>query len=156
MPAWLALSLAVLPILVVAVYGTKRIRNSDRTRRISRVPERWVPARGVVVDERLRTTGRLTADGQPERMHQPVITFQSADGREVTFKSRLRATAMPRPGALVGVYHDPADPTRACIAPESLPEVVAPMEPAARFVSEFLWLVAALTMGVLVLVLFDA
>ena len=109
--------LAVLPILVVAVYGTKRIRNSDRTRRISRVPEGWVPARGVVVDERLRTTGRLTADGQPERMHQPVITFQSADGREVTFKSRLRATAMPRPGALVGVYHDPADPTRACIAP---------------------------------------
>ena len=89
-------------------------------------------------------------------MRQPVITFQSADGREVTFKSRLRATAMPRPGALVGVYHDPADPTRACIAPESLPEVVAPMEPAARFVLGFIWLLAALTMGVLVLVLFDA
>ncbi len=156
MPAWLALSLAVVPILVIAVYGTKRVRNSDRTRRISTVPEGWIAARGVVVDERLRTTGRLSADGQPERMRQPVITFQSVDGREVTFTSRLRAVTMPRPGALIGVYHDPADPTRACIAPESLPEVVAPLEPAARFVVGVIWFLAAVTTAVLVVVLFDA
>jgi hypothetical protein len=156
MPAWLALTLAVLPIMMIAVYGTKRVRNSDRTRQISRVPDGWVPARGVVVDERLRATRRLAPDGKPERMRQPVITFQSADGREVTFRSRLRATAMPRPGSLVGIYHDPVDPTRACIAPESLPEVIAPMEPAARVVVGFIWLLAAVTIAVLVILIFVA
>ena len=41
-------------------------------------------------------------------MRQPIITFQSTDGREITFTSRIHAAGMPRPGALVEVFHDPA------------------------------------------------
>ncbi len=152
MPAWLALLLLVTPVAIVAVLGTREVRSADRGRRITTVPDGWLPARGVVVDEHLSRRARNDAGGRPRR---PVITFQSVDGREVTFTSRIEAAGMPRPGALIAVYHDPADPTRACIAPEALPDVSLPLAGAARFSIAVIWVLAVLTTAIFVAVLFD-
>jgi hypothetical protein len=62
---------------------------------------------------------------------------------------------MPRPGALVEVFHDPADPTRACIAPTSLTNVAAPLGGAAKAMIGIIWLLAASTLLIFILVLFD-
>jgi len=59
------------------------------------------------------------------------------------------------PGYLVGVYHDPKDPTRACISPESLADVGTPLAGAAKLVIGVIWLLASLTTLIFVLVLFD-
>lgn len=116
------------------------------------MPSGWLAARGVVVDERIsRQRGHNPAD----RLRRPVITFQSVDGREVTFTSRIQATGMPKPGALIAVYHDPADPTRACIAPEALPDVLLPLAGVARFSIAVIWILAVLTTAIFVAVLFD-
>jgi len=50
MPGWLALVLLVTPVLIVAVLGTREVRSAERGRRITTVPDGWLPARGVVVD----------------------------------------------------------------------------------------------------------
>jgi len=107
------------------------------------------------VDENSWRRRRRTPDGLRQPVRQPIITFQSTDGREITFTSRIHAAGTPRPGALVGVYHDPLDPTRACIAPESLTNVSAPMSGAAKAMIGIIWLLAAVTTLIFVLVLFD-
>ena len=88
-------------------------------------------------------------------VRQPVITFQSADGREITFTSRLHAAGLPRPGALVGVFHDPTDPTRACIAPESLGNMATPLATASKALIGIIWLMATATTLMFIFVLFD-
>ena len=155
MPAWLGLVLLVLPVLIVAVFGTRQVRESAGGRTITTVPDGWVAARGVVVDERSWRRTRRTPDGSVQPVRQPIITFQSIDGREITFSSRIHAAGMPRPGTLVGVYHDPKDPTRACISPESLADVGTPLAGAAKLVIGVIWLLASLTTLIFVLVLFD-
>src|SRR5664279_1899487 len=100
MAAWLALVLLVTPVLIVAVLGTREVRSAERGRRIATVPDGWLPAGGVVVDERVSRRGGTGPSG---RRRRPVITFQSVDGREVTFTSRIEAAGMPRPGALIAV-----------------------------------------------------
>ena len=152
MPGWLALVLLVTPVLIVAVLGTREVRSAERGRRITTVPDGWRPARGVVVDERVSRRGGNSPGG---RRRRPVITFQSVDGREVTFTSRIEAAGMPRPGALIAVYHDPADPTRACIAPEALPDVPLPLTGAARVSIWVIWMLAVVTTVIFVGVLFD-
>ena len=155
MPAWLGLILLVLPVLIVAVFGTRQVRETGGDRAIATVPAGWVPARGVVVDERTWHRRRRTPDGTVQPVRQPVITFQSTDGREITFTSRLQAAGLPRPGALVGVFHDPTDPTRACIAPESLANMATPLAAASKALIGIIWLLATLTTMVFVFVLFD-
>jgi hypothetical protein len=156
MPAWLGLILLVTPVILAAVFGTRQIRESKRARSTDYVPEGWVPAHGVVVDERSWRRRRRTASGAKGRVRQPVITFQSADGREITFSSRIHAAGMPRPGALVEIYHDPLDPTRACIAPESIPDVVPPLGLTEGFVIGNIWFLALIVIIIFALVLFDA
>lgn len=156
MPAWLGLLLLVIPVIIVAAFGTRQVRESTDGRKTATVPEGWVPARGVVVDEDSSRRRRRTRDGTRLPVRRPVITYQSTDGREITFTSRIRAAGMPRPGALVGVYHDPVDPIRACIAPESLQNVSAPMGGAAKAMIGIIWSLAAVTLLIFVAVLFDA
>jgi hypothetical protein len=155
MPAWLGLLLLVLPVFIVAVFGTRQVRETGGDRTITVVPDGWLPARGVVVDERTWHRRRRTPDGSVQPVRQPVITFQSTDGREITFTSRLHAAGLPRPGALVGVYHDPNDPTRACIAPESLKNMATPLATASKVMIGTIWVLAALTTFIFVVVLFD-
>ncbi len=155
MPAWLGLILLVLPVLIVAGFGTRQVRETGGDRAIPTVPEGWVPARGVVVDERTWHRRRRTPDGTVQPVRQPVITFQSTDGREITFTSRLHAAGLPRPGALVGVFHDPGDPTRACIAPESLKNMATPLATASKVLIGTIWSMAAITTLIFVVVLFD-
>jgi len=152
MPAWLAFVLLLTPVVIVAVLGTREVRSAERGRRITTVPDGWLPARGVVVDERVSHRGGKGAGG---RRRRPVITFQSVDGREVTFTSRIEAAGMPRPGALIAVFHDPADPTRACIAPEALPDAPLPLAGAAKVSIWIIWFLAVVTTVIFVGVLFD-
>lgn len=156
MPPWLGLLLLVTPVVIVAAFGTRQIRESKRSRTPARVPEGWLPARGVVVDERTWRRRRKTTDGTVQPVRQPIITFQSADGREITFSSRIHAAGTPRPGALVAVYHDPADPTLACISPESLPNVTPPLGLAEKYVIGNIWFLAVVLTLIFALVLFDA
>ena len=155
MPAWLGLILLVLPVLIVAVFGTRQVRETGGDRTITTVPSGWVAARGVVVDERTWHRRRRTPDGTMHPVRQPVITFQSADGREITFTSRLHAAGLPRPGALVGVFHDPTDPTRACISPESLGNMATPLATASKVLIAIIWLLATVTTLMFIFVLFD-
>lgn len=149
MPAWIGAVLVLGPLIFAATLATARLRRAHRGRRITTVPTGWVRARGVVVDERPRPLGRRGSAGA----RQPVVTYQTADGREVTFVSRLHGEGMPRPGTLIAVYHDPRKPTRACIAPEALVGVSLPMPAAARVGIALIWafvlLVAAMCYFVL-------
>ena len=156
MPAWLGLLLLIVPVMMVAAFGTRQVRESNTGRTFSKVPDGWLPARGVVVDERSWRRRRRTPDGARQPLRQPIITFQSTDGREITFTSRIHAAGMPRPGALVEVFHDPVDPTRACIAPISLKNVAAPLGGAAKVMIGIIWALAGLTLLIFILVLFDA
>lgn len=156
MPPWLGLLLLTIPVVFVAAFGTRQVRESADDRSAVAVPEGWVAARGVVVDEQTSRRRRRTADGTRKPLRRPVITYQSVDGREITFTSRIRAVGTPRPGALVGIYHDPVDPTRACIAPEALQHVTAPMAGASKVIVGIIWSLAALIMLIFVVVLFDA
>ena len=155
MPAWLGVLLLIVPVVLTAAFGTRQVRESNAGRTSSKVPDGWLPARGVVVDERSWRRRRRTPDGVRQPMRQPIITFQSTDGREITFTSRIHAAGMPRPGALVEVFHDPVDPTRACIAPTALTNVAAPLGGAAKAMIGIIWLLAALMLLIFILVLFD-
>ncbi len=155
MPAWLGLILLVLPVFIVAVFGTRQVRETGVDRMITTVPDGWLKARGVVVDERTWHRKRRTPDGKVLPVRQPTITFQSTDGREITFTSRIHAAGLPRIGALVGVYHDPKDPTRACISPESLKNIATPLATASKVLIGTIWFLALLTTLIFVLVLFD-
>lgn len=156
MPAWLGLILLVTPVLLAAIFGTRQVRESRQARQLGMVPDGWVPARGVVVDERTSHRRRKGADGSVQPVRQPVITFQSADGREITFNSRINAPGMPRPGTLVEVFHDPDDPTRACIAPESLGDITPPLGLAEKYVIGNIWFLAVVVIAIFAFVLFDA
>jgi Protein of unknown function (DUF3592) len=155
MPAWLGLLLLVTPVFLAAGFGTRQIRESKHGRAVA-VPDGWVAARGVVVDENTSKRLRRATDGSKQRVRQPIITFQSADGREITFTSRIRAPGMPRPGTLVEIYHDPFDPTRACIAPESLTDITPPLGLAEKYVIGNIWFLALVVTVIFALVLFDA
>ncbi len=156
MPAWLGLLLLVIPVLLAAIFGTRQVKESRQARQLGAVPDGWLPARGVVVDERTSRRRRKAADGSLQPVRQPIITFQSADGREITFSSRIHAPGMPRPGTLVEVYHDPADPTRACIAPESLGDITPPLGLAEKYVIGNIWFLAVVVTAIFAFVLFDA
>ena len=155
MPAWLGLLLLVAPIVIVAAFGTRQVRESKHGRATATVPDGWLPVHGVVVDERTWRRRRRAPDGSLQPVRQPIITFQSVDGREFTFSSRIHAAGTPRPGTLVGVFHDPVDPTRACIAPESLDNVTPPLGLAERWMIGSIWLLAMLVTTIFALVLFD-
>ena len=155
MPAWLGVLLLIVPVVLAAAFGTRQVRESNAGRAFSKVPDGWLPAHGVVVDERSWRRRRRTPDGTRQPMRQPIITFQSTDGREITFTSRIHAAGMPRTGALVEVFHDPVDPTLACIAPSSLKNVAAPLGGAAKAMIGIIWLLALVTLMFFILVLFD-
>ena len=63
---------------------------------------------------------------------------------------------MPRPGALVAIYHDPFDPTRACIAPESLSAITPPLGLTEKYVIGNIWFLALVVTIIFAFVLFDA
>lgn len=156
MPDWLSLLLAAVPIILAATFGTRQVRYSKRSRSIPRVPAGWLPAHGVVVDERSYGRRARAKDGVKQRVRQPVISYQTVDGREITFTSRIRAAGTPRVGTLVRVYHDPDDPTLACIAPESLPNVAPSLGGADRIEVAAIWAVAALVVVIIALVVLHA
>lgn len=156
MPAWLGLLLLVIPVLLAAIFGTRQVKESRQARQLGVVPEGWLPARGVVVDERTSHRRAKAADGTLQPVRQPIITYQSVDGREITFSSRIHAPGMPRPGTLVAVYHDPDDPTRACIGPESLGDITPPLGLAEKYVIGNIWFLAVVVTVIFAVVLFDA
>ena len=156
MPDWLSLIVATIPIVLAAAFGTRQVRYSKRARSIPVVPAGWLPAQGVVVDERSYGRSRKAKDGAAQRVRRPVITYRTVDGREVTFTSRIRAAGTPRVGTLVEVFHDPADPTLACIAPASLPNVAPGLSGADRWEIGAIWAVAALVVVIIGLVVLHA
>lgn len=143
MPDWLGLLLAMVPIVLAAALGTRQVIASKRAREWPEVPPGWAHAQGVVVDERSAGRRRAAKDGTRQRVHRPVITFRAADGREFTFTSRIRAAGTPGVGSLIDVYHDPIDPTLACISPTSLPNVVPSLGLAEKWVIVTIWIMVA-------------
>ena len=156
MPDWLSLLLAAVPIVLAALFGTRQIRYSKRERSLPPVPSGWLPASGVVVDEQSFGRRGKAKDGSVHRVRRPVITYRTVDGREITFTSRIRAAGTPRVGTLVDVYHDPDDPTLACIAPQSLANVAPALGGADRWVVAAIWLVAALVVVIIAVVVLQA
>ena len=156
MPDWLSLLLAMVPIILAAALGSRQVLYSTRARALPQAPPGWVRAHGVVVDERSYARRARSKDGSVQRVRRPVIAYQVADGREITFTSRIRAAGTPRVGALVEVYHDPADPTLACIAPASLSNVVPPLGLAEIWVIVNIWLMAAVVIMIIALVVLHA
>jgi hypothetical protein len=102
------------PVLVVIATVTLVITMNRR-------PSGWVQAPGLVVDRVQSWSSLGFGDTTPVRDNQPVITFRTSEGRDITFRSRISGTVMPKPGDPVTVLYDPADPSRARIAPRSLP-----------------------------------
>lgn len=99
-------------------------------RAVNAVPADWLPAVGTVVDERsFFTRGPYNELGAFVR--RPTVAFREASGRESTFVSGIYGSFMPRPGATVAVFYDPADPSRARIGPGSIPRVNAQLTTAA-------------------------
>lgn len=126
MPLYLPLMFMALPVLIalIAVFVVRQHRRVARAMRT--VPAGWVrapwPGR-VTAEETWRTERQgYNTDSTGSIVHRPIVTYRAPSGREVTFRSGLYGTWMPRPGAEVGVFHDPADPARARIAPESIPK----------------------------------
>jgi hypothetical protein len=155
-PDWLSLLLAAVPIVLAATFGTRQVRYSKLSRSIPTVPAGWLPAHGVVVDERSYRRRAKAKDGTVQRVRRPVITYQTADGREITFTSRIRAAGTPRAGTLVQVFHDPDDPTLACIAPASLPNVAPTLGGADRWEIAAIWVAAALVVVIIGVVVLQA
>lgn len=156
MPDWLSLLLAAVPIVLAASLATRQVRYSKRSRSIPQVPAGWLPAGGVVVDEQSYGRRAKAKDGTVQRIRRPVITYRTADGREVTFTSRIRAAGTPRVGSLVDVYHDPENPTLACIAPGSLANVTPALGGADRLLIGAIWGVAALIVVIIGVVVLQA
>lgn len=131
MPDWIALLIPLVPLLALMAILFVAARRARIRRRIATVPRGWIRTLGVVVSERefSRSQVDLHGDRFEVRVRQPFISFKDPAGREITFPSRIYAAAMPRPGSLVQVLYDPTDPTRARIAPESVP-TVGPSVPA--------------------------
>jgi hypothetical protein len=77
-------------------------------------------------------------------------------GREITFTSRIRAAGTPGVGSLVEVYHDPLDPTLACIAPGSLPNVVPALGLAEKWVIVNIWIMVGVVGMIISLVVLHA
>ncbi len=156
MPDWLSLLVAMVPIILAAAFGTRQVVYSTRARALPGVPPGWVAAHGVVVDEASLGRSRRAKDGTVQRVRRPVIAFRATDGREITFTSRIRAAGTPGVGSLVEVYHDPFDPTLACIAPTSLPNVRPGLGPAEKWVIANIWIAAAVVVVIIALVVLHA
>ena len=156
MPDWLGLLLAMVPIVLAAAFGTRQVIYSKRAREWPEVPPGWSPAQGVVVDEQSFGRRRSAKDGTRQRVRRPVIAFQTAEGREITFTSRIRAAGTPGVGSLVEVYHDPLDPTLACIAPGSLPNVVPALGLAEKWVIVNIWIMVGVVGMIISLVVLHA
>lgn len=151
MPHWLALMLLVIPAVLAGLFGTREVRAAHRERAAPTVPKGWLPARGVIVDEEL-TAGR---GGEANPLRRPVVTYETADGREVTFTSRIQSSAMPRRGAALAVFHDPLHPTRACIDPQVLAGVPTPLPGPARLLVVLIWAAVAAATAMFAVVLFN-
>lgn len=156
MPDWLSLLVAMVPIILAAAFGTRQVIYSTRARALPDVPPGWVAAHGVVVDEQSFGRLRPAKDGTVQRVRRPVIAFQAVDGREITFTSRIRAAGTPGVGSLVEIYHDPLDPTLACIAPASLPNVRPGLGLAEKWVIVNIWIAAAVVVLIIALVVLHA
>lgn len=151
MPNWLALMLLVIPAVLAGLFGTREVRATHRERAVPSVPQGWVPARGVIVDEQL-TAGR---GGEGNPLRRPVVTYETADGREVTFTSRIQAAGMPKRGTALAVFHDPARPTRACIDPQALAGVPMPLPGSSRVLVVLIWSTVLLAAAMFAVVLFN-
>ncbi|TKV58282.1 DUF3592 domain-containing protein [Nakamurella flava] len=151
MPNWLALTLLVIPAVLAGLFGTREVRAAHRERAVPSVPQGWVSARGVIVDEQL-TAGR---GGEANPLRRPVVTYQTADGREVTFTSRIQAAGMPKRGTALAVFHDPVQPTRACIDPQALTGVPMPLPGSSRILVALIWLVVIVVTAMFAVVLFN-
>lgn len=151
MPEWLALLVLVVPAVLAGAFGTREVRAAHREREVPSVPEGWLPARGVIVDEQL-TAGR---GGETDPLRRPVVTYRTADGREVTFTSRIQAAGMPRRGSALPVFHDPDQPTRACIDPQALAGVPLPLPVASRLLVALIWATVAVVAAMFAVVLFN-
>ena len=125
MPLYVPLLFMALPLVLVTVFVLLLRRGRRVHRAIRTVPPGWVraPRPGHVTAEETWRTSHSTYAGSSTGavVHRPIVTFRPAAGGEITFRSGAYGTFMPRPGAQVGVFHDPADPARARIAPESVP-----------------------------------
>lgn len=151
MPNWLALTLLVVPAILAGLFGTREVRAAHRERAVPSVPAGWVAARGVVVDEQL-TAGR---GGEANPLRRPVVTYETADGREVTFTSRIQAAGMPRRGSTLAVFHDPVRPTRACIDPQALADVPMPLPGSSRVLVVLIWATIVVVTAMFAVVLFN-
>jgi hypothetical protein len=82
-------------------------------------------ASGVIVDliEHAMPGAWDSTDGGPSvPVRHPQVRFTTAEGRESTFISTFgTSTGFKRVGQPVDVLYDPADPSRAQVAPESVP-----------------------------------
>ena len=125
MPLYVPLLFMGVPVFIVLVFALIARQHRRVGRAMHTVPAGWVraPWPGTVTAEE---TWRTSHQG-PHRdaigalVHRPIVTYRSATGGDVTFRSGFYGTFMPRPGAQVAVFHDPVDPGRARIAPESIP-----------------------------------
>jgi hypothetical protein len=121
-PVYVPLLFMAVPLVIgVLFFGIVRSYRRGARGAVT-VPDGWVraPGAGVVVDEKTwRTRSRGEQSGAFVR--QPTVRYRAATGADITFVSPVYATWMPRPGTAVGVVHDPHDPARARIAPESIP-----------------------------------
>lgn len=151
MPDWLALLLLAVPAVLAGMFGTREVKAAHRERAVPSVPDGWLPARGVIVDEQL-TAGR---GGEANPLRRPTVTYQTADGREVTFTSRIQAAGMPRRGSALAVFHDPDRPTRACIDPQALTGVSLPLPAASRVLVALIWLTVLAVTATFAIVLFN-
>ena len=148
MPLYVPLLFMGLPVFLVLVFVFVARQHRRVARRCARCRQGWVPAPwpGVVTAEetwvsRHRTAGSTTS----AVVHRPIVTYRAASGADVTFRSGLYGTFMPRPGAAVAVFHDPADPDRARIAPESIPKTF-------RRISAVVWVMVVVILAPLVVV----
>lgn len=139
MPLYVPLLFMAVPVFIVLVFGFVARQHRRVGRAMATVPAGWVraPQPGVVTSEETWRTSRqnLNADRVGAIVHRPIVTYRPSNAGDVTFRSGFYGTFMPRPGAQVAVVHDPADPRRARIAPESIPKTF-------RRLSAAVWVVA--------------
>ncbi|SHG74375.1 Protein of unknown function [Jatrophihabitans endophyticus] len=120
MTSLIGAGLLAFPVLVGSILGLVFRSQRRRARAAVTVPAHWATAQGTVVAEESGyvPTGGL---GNTVFVRRPIVRYRTADGRDVTFRSDVHASFMPRPGQDVAVRHDPVDPERARIAAQSLP-----------------------------------
>ena len=116
-----ALVAATIVFFLIVVLLATMLRRVGRAAR-ARIPGA-ATASGVVVGEVVRQSSSPSYIIQMP-LHFPQVRFTAHDGRESTFTAHFGTTLRTKVGQVVQVLYDPADPSRAQIAPESLPKPV--------------------------------